>query len=565
MSQNDISSQTDWTIGADPASDFWINHPDVSRRHCQLVRTTDGYVLKDLGSTNGTFVNGTRIDSSPVSPTDKIQLAGRVPLPWPDRTQSHQIISIGFGSDCDFRIDDKSVSRHHAELFVDPNGRWIVRDLESTNGTWVGQESIRATALEPTDSFRCGIVTTTPQKILKHIGGSRTFDSKWVHPTRVLAIMSAAAITLLLGLLVLRQRSSEPDAESTASTAIVNPGSIHSDGTAAVNEAHATPSLADVKPTQTPESNEQPQSVTAAQTSKSVPDRPSMSASERVIDSLFVIVDRHGNKQVSVATAWAASPNLLVTNGHVVESIDKFDYDVSAIHLSSGTEFKVLQFGYHPKYLNYRDQLAQSVTEIKRLQQDLTESEQTEAETKRVVELIRQGKVNAHLLSQSLDTFDAGWLKIDNHPADFTAIPMRTESVEPSKSLQLANPYLEANSAIFAAEDRTTADLVRLTASKQPIVDRDKSTPIRWAAQFTSTSTNWRDYHFAGCPVVSLRGRLVGMCCGFARKISSNQAVASNDNGRTDTVDIVPFPVIKQMIEPVIEQMIQNRSKRENQ
>jgi len=550
-------NEPQWSIGADPSSDFWINHPDVSRNHCQLVRTNNGYVLTDLGSTNGTFVNGTRIDSSPVSPTDKIELAGRVPLACPDRAISHQIVTIGYDDDCDFRIDDKSVSGRHAELFVDPNGHWIVRDLDSTNGTWVGQESIQATTLKPTDQFRCGIVAITPSEILKTVNGSETFDSGLLTPARVLAFASAAAITLLLGLLVLRLRSSNSDAQSTASTTIVDPESIKNDPTAANDEALVAEPADMERPAKPPEPIEQERLIPDDQSSKTGSLRPLMSPTERVIDSLFVIVDRHGKNQLSVATAWAASPDLLVTNGHVIESIVKFEYDVSAIHLSSGTEFKISDFGYHPKYLDYLDQLAQSVTEIKRLQQSLADGEQSEAESKRAIELLRNGKEDAHWTSQSLDTYDAGWLRIEKQPATFAAISLMTVSIEPSKSLQLANPYLEANSAIFAADDRTTADFVRLTASKQPIVHRDKSTPMRWSAKFKSTSSLWRDYHFAGCPVVSLRGRLVGMSCGFTRKISSNQDPANNDNGMIDAVDIVPFQVI--------EQMIQNLSKRENQ
>jgi predicted component of type VI protein secretion system len=50
-------------IGRDPICDIVINDPEVSRQHARLTRISTGYQLEDLGSTNGTFVNGARLAS----------------------------------------------------------------------------------------------------------------------------------------------------------------------------------------------------------------------------------------------------------------------------------------------------------------------------------------------------------------------------------------------------------------------------------------------------------------------------------------------------------------------
>lgn len=54
------------TIGRDPVSDVVLNDPEVSRQHARFSQTETGYQVQDLGSTNGTFVNGERLESEPV-------------------------------------------------------------------------------------------------------------------------------------------------------------------------------------------------------------------------------------------------------------------------------------------------------------------------------------------------------------------------------------------------------------------------------------------------------------------------------------------------------------------
>lgn len=52
---------TDTIIGRDINANFVINDPEVSRRHARLYLQGANYVIEDLGSTNGTVVNGQRL------------------------------------------------------------------------------------------------------------------------------------------------------------------------------------------------------------------------------------------------------------------------------------------------------------------------------------------------------------------------------------------------------------------------------------------------------------------------------------------------------------------------
>lgn len=68
------------TIGRSTGADFILDAALVSRVHCQLVTLGDGALeVRDLESTNGTYVNGNRIEKARLVSGDKVQV-GRVEL-----------------------------------------------------------------------------------------------------------------------------------------------------------------------------------------------------------------------------------------------------------------------------------------------------------------------------------------------------------------------------------------------------------------------------------------------------------------------------------------------------
>jgi len=60
------------TIGRDPTNDLHINHPLVSTRHAEIVREDGKTIIVDLGSTNGTFVNGLKVKRHELHEMDRI-------------------------------------------------------------------------------------------------------------------------------------------------------------------------------------------------------------------------------------------------------------------------------------------------------------------------------------------------------------------------------------------------------------------------------------------------------------------------------------------------------------
>ena len=68
---------------------------------------------------------------------------------------------IGRHDDCDIVLDDAGVSRHHARLYRDPFGRWIIEDLESHNGVWLDGRRVSAQTVGPGEAVVIGPFTLT--------------------------------------------------------------------------------------------------------------------------------------------------------------------------------------------------------------------------------------------------------------------------------------------------------------------------------------------------------------------------------------------------------------------
>lgn len=66
------------TIGRSPQNDVAISSAVVSRRTCEITKTDRGLLLRDVGSSCGTYVNGNRVDRALLRWGDKIYLGDAV-------------------------------------------------------------------------------------------------------------------------------------------------------------------------------------------------------------------------------------------------------------------------------------------------------------------------------------------------------------------------------------------------------------------------------------------------------------------------------------------------------
>jgi pSer/pThr/pTyr-binding forkhead associated (FHA) protein len=182
-------------IGRGPDCDILLDDPSISRRHCRLDFETTGIItVHDLGSGNGTRINGTQLLKGTVSAGDRISLgsvefrlelysrpAGARGAPAVRHNAAAWLLTaidergnmtkllvdvasngtwvIGRASgEADLVIPSPTVSAKHAVLRSSSDGRLEIHDLGSSNGTIVNGRKIGRewTAIKPSGELWLG-------------------------------------------------------------------------------------------------------------------------------------------------------------------------------------------------------------------------------------------------------------------------------------------------------------------------------------------------------------------------------------------------------------------------
>lgn len=148
-------------IGRAAEADLFLSDLTVSRRHCRIFRRDQGIVVEDLGSRAGTFLNEQKV-SQPLGLRDgdeirvgdvvlRVRIEGQkvgdaaFALPAGDNQViplGREVLTVGRAPTCSVRLEHPTVSRRHTEI-QPRNGTLIVRDLASTNGTFLNGEVLR--------------------------------------------------------------------------------------------------------------------------------------------------------------------------------------------------------------------------------------------------------------------------------------------------------------------------------------------------------------------------------------------------------------------------------------
>jgi len=165
-----------WLLGSAEDAHITLNNARISKHHLQIIYNKEGELhVQDLGSTNGTFLNGIKIEKSKLlKHKDKLQLAGLndvlIVIEKPtsnaitdtqnaiiDKFKDKNRIVIGRNSDCDVVLNYGTVSKWHAAITKKSANRYTIEDGGSTNGTFVnGRRIKKLTEITSTDKIFIG-------------------------------------------------------------------------------------------------------------------------------------------------------------------------------------------------------------------------------------------------------------------------------------------------------------------------------------------------------------------------------------------------------------------------
>ncbi len=176
------------TIGRDTGATINFDDERVSRRHAVLEASSGSWVFRDVGSTNGSFREGTRVAEYPISGPVTLRLGdaeagpvlelgleseppsataergasspparGRKRTKASDASSGRGRVRIGRAESNDIVVaGDLRVSRFHAELRKTPDGRDELVDLGSANGTFVNGVRVKQCLLDEADLVGIG-------------------------------------------------------------------------------------------------------------------------------------------------------------------------------------------------------------------------------------------------------------------------------------------------------------------------------------------------------------------------------------------------------------------------
>lgn len=200
--------QTLYGVGRDEVNEIRLTERNISRKHASLKQNGEGWIVADLDSYNGTFINGLRVSGEQhVGHGDILQLGdyrlefsdeGRVAPPQPTTAATkaqplaqHQRpdrlvvvvgpqpgqeffldrdhFTMGRSEDANVSVNHSSVSRFHAELFSVGNGRYEIIDKGSANGIRINGQEVRRGFIEAGDALELGDVR------LRFVGAGKIF------------------------------------------------------------------------------------------------------------------------------------------------------------------------------------------------------------------------------------------------------------------------------------------------------------------------------------------------------------------------------------------------------
>ena len=488
-----MAEQQAWTVGAAPECDIVVDHPTVSGRHCRIARTADGFLLEDLNSTNGTFVNGTRITSPlSVTSTDEVKLGPEAPLPWETIDPSsagRQIIRIGRTADNDVVLDYPNVSGNHARILVE-NGKATIEDLGSTNGVAIGKPEnlIQSAPLRERDTVYFGSMAFSAASLLHPgqeaapIAGQESFAASVMQSPRSIALgLISLAMLAVLAVWLLKESGEETEPPSTdfaaADTAITN----------------------------------------VVISGEDVPLKSATEVAKDPIDAIYsVLVQNQGTERLlHVGTAWAVSEHQWVTSGVVARYLEKYSTDIADVLVRSASldeMFKVTRSDVHPEFKQAEAAIKAPAETAQQKRRKLDEAQSaaeppSQEDLDKLVEQLIDAEEKLFLAGETMVFSDVGLLTVEETLSFVLRIKPPSQKLTVQTKMTLYGVPFDPESMATLGPQKPSKLEGRLIRVVRPLDDTDSLLK----RLLVSSPPDHHTQQWRGSPVLNDQGIVVGV------------------------------------------------------
>ncbi len=125
------------TVGRTQDNSVRLHDTEVSRKHAELIRKGDSYILRDLSSSNGTFVNGQPATERELVSGDQLQLGRSLVLYTGFVEDSYE--DIADKVDIVPRANQEDGSRIVASISQSEGSEWLLPDVNSASNPWIAR------------------------------------------------------------------------------------------------------------------------------------------------------------------------------------------------------------------------------------------------------------------------------------------------------------------------------------------------------------------------------------------------------------------------------------------
>lgn len=524
-----MATQT-WTIGSDHTCDLVVENRTVSSKHCRLSVDGSKMTLTDLHSTNGTYINGVRLEGTRViNRVDRITLGKTQPMPWPEALQppgsdpklndfklqraDRQVITIGRSPDNTLVLNETNVSLVHARITISGD-EIVLEDLGSTNGTSVGtvKNKIQRAVVSPDDTIFFGSLKYHLSDLLPKtslateqadnrpatipVSGQTSSKTEMVRSPMVMGLAGAGVLALVL----------------VVASIIWWPGEDSKVASNTESEIASADLVTSVSESDENSDDDRVEVEESGEGSVAVVEDETLTAEERLKQGLYLVVcaDPQRETPFRIGTAFAVDGKHLATSASVIYTIRELKENgfpqVMIVQPASGDELNMVSARAHPEYVIAKRNFNAARERYDEIMDEVEMQTPDPESFEEVKQTLLSAQLKAMEFLERMTTYDVGIMEVDRSLKHWLPGIDTATSLRPKLKLNLTGYAIDKEDPYF--DSAVPIDVTKMSSRIQTLSTFSSDVPERLLASGTADQN---EYSFLGSPALNAQGKVVAI------------------------------------------------------